>query len=173
MRINDNIQTGVKYIKSLLFKRLYAAGLAWLDQGLGTRGTSVKQEMTGTGGRKLRWETRGPWWHRNRYQWNREHRDEGWDKGNRDKWRSVRDVTEIGMDLGDRRYSRGWWSRMDLSEMHQWSVSNSFIVIFLYFIWYKRLNKLCVFYLICSMWCAGYMRAWVYVALVFIHIECD
>ena len=28
VRINDNIQTGVKYMKGLLFKRLYAAGLA-------------------------------------------------------------------------------------------------------------------------------------------------
>ena len=28
VRINDNIQTGVKYMKVLLFKRLYTAGLA-------------------------------------------------------------------------------------------------------------------------------------------------
>ena len=28
VRINNNIQTGVKYMKGLLFKRLYAAGLA-------------------------------------------------------------------------------------------------------------------------------------------------
>ena len=49
MRINDNIWTGVKYMDYLLFKRLYAAGLAWLSQGLGTKGTSVKQGKTGMG----------------------------------------------------------------------------------------------------------------------------
>ena len=27
MRINDNIQTSIKYMNGLLFKRLYAAGL--------------------------------------------------------------------------------------------------------------------------------------------------
>ena len=32
---------------------------------------------------------------------------------------SVRDVTEIGTDLGDGRYSGGWQSRTDLSEMHR------------------------------------------------------
>ena len=32
MRINDNIQTGIKYMNCLLFKRLYAAGLVlWSD----------------------------------------------------------------------------------------------------------------------------------------------
>ena len=36
-------------MKGLLFKRLYTAGLAWLGQGLGTRGTSVKQGKTGMG----------------------------------------------------------------------------------------------------------------------------
>ena len=30
MSINDNIQTSVKYMNGLLFKRLYAAGLALL-----------------------------------------------------------------------------------------------------------------------------------------------
>ena len=53
VRINDNIWTGVKYMNGLLFKRLYITGLAWLGQGLGTRGTSVKQGRTGMGGRKL------------------------------------------------------------------------------------------------------------------------
>ena len=28
VRINNNIRTGIKYMKGLLFKRLYAAGLA-------------------------------------------------------------------------------------------------------------------------------------------------
>ena len=37
MRIKDNIQTSIKYRSCLLFKRLYAAGLAWLSQGLGTK----------------------------------------------------------------------------------------------------------------------------------------
>ena len=55
MRINDNIRTGIKYMKGLLFKRLYAVGLALLSQGLGMKGTSVKQGKTGMGGRKL-WE---------------------------------------------------------------------------------------------------------------------
>ena len=40
-------------------------------------------------------------------------------RGNRDKQRSVGDVTEIGMDFGNGRYSGGWRSRMDLSEMHR------------------------------------------------------
>ena len=53
VRINNNIWTSIKYMKGLLFKRLYAAGLAWLGQGLGTKGTSVKQGKTGMGGRKL------------------------------------------------------------------------------------------------------------------------
>ena len=42
MRINDNIQTSVKYMNCLLFKRLYAVGLALHGQGLGMKGTSVK-----------------------------------------------------------------------------------------------------------------------------------
>ena len=50
MRINDNIQTSIKYMNGLLFKRLYAAGLAGLGQGLGMKGTSVKQGKIGTGG---------------------------------------------------------------------------------------------------------------------------
>ena len=53
VRINDNIQTGIKYMNGLLFKRLYTAGLASLGQGLGMKGTSVKQGKTGMGGRKL------------------------------------------------------------------------------------------------------------------------
>ena len=52
MRINDNIRTGIKYMKGLLFKRLYAVGLALLSQGLGMKGTSVKQGKTGMGGEK-------------------------------------------------------------------------------------------------------------------------
>ena len=47
MRIND--KTGVKYMDYLLFKRLYAAGLAGLGQGLVTKGTRVKQGKTGMG----------------------------------------------------------------------------------------------------------------------------
>ena len=53
MRINDNIWTGVKYMNGLLFKSLYATGLAWLGQGLGTKGTSMKQGKTGMGGVKF------------------------------------------------------------------------------------------------------------------------
>ena len=37
-------------MNGLLFKRLYTAGLAGLGQGLGTKGTSVKQGKTGMGG---------------------------------------------------------------------------------------------------------------------------
>ena len=40
-------------MNGLLFKRLYTAGLALLGQGLGTKGTSMKQGKTGMGGRKL------------------------------------------------------------------------------------------------------------------------
>ena len=95
MRINDNIQTSIKYMSCLLFKRLYAAGLAWLSQGLGTKGTSLKQWKTGMGWGNYMWETRGSLWHGNGYQWNRGCRDEGWDKGNRDERRSVGDVMEM------------------------------------------------------------------------------
>ena len=49
MRINDNIQTGIQYMDYLLFKGLYAAGLAGLGQGLVTKGTRVKQGKTGMG----------------------------------------------------------------------------------------------------------------------------
>ena len=48
MSIN-NIQTSIKYMDYLLFKRLYAAGSAGLSQGLGMKGTRVKQGKTGTG----------------------------------------------------------------------------------------------------------------------------
>ena len=68
---------------------------------------------------------RGSWWHGNRYQWNRDHRDKGWDKGNRDKQMSVGDVMEIGQTWEQKRYSRGRRSRMDLSEIHRWSISNT------------------------------------------------
>ena len=58
MSINDNIQTSVKYMSCLLLKRLYAAGLAWLNQGLGMKGTSMKQGKTGMGEKTVceRWE---------------------------------------------------------------------------------------------------------------------
>ena len=39
-------------------------------------------------------------------------------RGNRDKWRGVGDVMEIGWTLEWKRYSRGRWSGMDLSEIH-------------------------------------------------------
>ena len=68
---------------------------------------------------------RGSWWHGDRYQWNRECRDEGWNKGNRDKWRGVGDVTEIGWTWGWKWYSRGRQSGTDLSEIHWWSISNN------------------------------------------------
>ena len=34
-------------------------------------------------------------------------------QGDRDEWRSVGDVMEIGTDFGNRGYSRGWWSGTD------------------------------------------------------------
>ena len=40
-------------------------------------------------------------------------------RGNRDKQRGVRDVTEIGWTLEQKRYSGGRQSRMDLLEIHQ------------------------------------------------------
>ena len=67
---------------------------------------------------------RGSWWHGDRYTWNRECRDKGWNKGNRDEQRGVRDVMEIGQTWGRKGYSGGRQSRMDLSEIHQWSISN-------------------------------------------------
>ena len=42
-------------------------------------------------------------------------------------------MTEIGMDLGDKRYSGGWQSGMDLSEMHWLSVSNTTSMNFIWF----------------------------------------
>ena len=39
-------------------------------------------------------------------------------RGNRDKWRGVGDVMEIGWTLEWKRYSRGRWSGMDLLEIH-------------------------------------------------------
>ena len=109
----------------LLFKRLYAAGLAWLSQGLGMKGTSVKGGKTGMGWGNYMREMRGSQCHGNGYQWNREHRDKGWDKGDRDKWRGVGDVMEIEWTLGWKRCSGRWWSGMDLSEIHWWLISNS------------------------------------------------
>ena len=51
-------------------------------------------------------------------------RDEGWNKGNRDERTGVGDMTEIGWTWGQKRYSRGRWSRMDLLGIHRWSISN-------------------------------------------------
>ena len=34
-------------------------------------------------------------------------------------------MTEIGMDFGNGKYSGGWWSGTDLSEIHRRSVSNT------------------------------------------------
>ena len=39
-------------------------------------------------------------------------------RGNRDEWRGVRDVMEIGQTLEQKRYSGGRQSGMDLSEIH-------------------------------------------------------
>ena len=72
--------------------------------------------------------TRGSWWHGNRYQWNREHRDKGWNKGNRDEWRGVGDVMEIQRTWGWKRYSGGRQSGTDLLEIHWWSISNTMFV---------------------------------------------
>ena len=40
-------------------------------------------------------------------------------RGNKDKWRGVRDVTEIGWTLEWKSYSGGRWSGTDLLEIHQ------------------------------------------------------
>ena len=68
---------------------------------------------------------RGSWWHGDRYQWNRKCRDEGWNKGNRDEQRGVRDVTEKEWTWGWKGYSGGRRGGMDLSEIHRWSISNN------------------------------------------------
>ena len=44
-------------------------------------------------------------------------KDETW--GNRDEWRGVRDVMEIGRTLEWKRYSGRRWSGTDLLEIHQ------------------------------------------------------
>ena len=40
-------------------------------------------------------------------------------RGNRDEWRGVGDMTEIGQTLEWKRYSGGKWSGTDLPEIHQ------------------------------------------------------
>ena len=40
-------------------------------------------------------------------------------RGNRDEWRGVRDVMEIGQTLEQKRYSGGRWSGTDLLEIHR------------------------------------------------------
>ena len=61
MWINDNIQTSIKYRSCLLFKRLYAAGSAWLGQGLGTKVLAWNKERQEWGKKTIckRWEDHG------------------------------------------------------------------------------------------------------------------
>ena len=40
-------------------------------------------------------------------------------RGNRDEWRGVRDVMEIGWTWRQKRYSRGSQSKTDLLEIHR------------------------------------------------------
>ena len=105
MRINDNIQTGIGYRSCLLFKRFYTAGLAWLSQGLGTKVLAWNKEN------RNRVRTLYAKDERIMVTWGQISmkqgcRDEGWNKGNRDEWRGVRDVTEIEQTWGWRRHSR-------------------------------------------------------------------
>ena len=61
MSINNNIQTSIKYMNCLLFKRLYAAGLAWLSQGLGTKVLAWNKGRQEQGREAIceRWEDHG------------------------------------------------------------------------------------------------------------------
>ena len=61
MRINNNIQTSIKYRSCLQFKRLYAAGSAWLGQGLGTKVLAWNKERQEQGKETIceRWEDHG------------------------------------------------------------------------------------------------------------------
>ena len=99
-----NIWTSIEYRSWLLFKRLYAAGLAWLSQGLGTK-VLVWNKENRNGVRRLYAKDKRimvTWGEISMKQgWG----DKGWNKGNRDKWRGAGDVMEIEWTWGWRRYS--------------------------------------------------------------------
>ena len=118
MRINNNIWTGIEYRRCLLFKRFYAAGLAWLSQGPGTKVLAWNKENRNRVTRlyvkdkRIRVTRLYVKDKRIMVTWGQISmkqgcRNKGWNKGNRDEWRGVRDVMEIEWTWRWRRYSRG------------------------------------------------------------------
>ena len=100
MRINNNIQTSIEYRGCLLFKRFYTAGSAWLSQGLGTKVLAWNKENRNRVRRLYAKDERimGTW---GQISMKQGCRNKGWNKGDRDGWRCVGDVTGIN-GLGDR-----------------------------------------------------------------------
>ena len=92
--VTKDIWTSIEYRIWLLFKRFYAAGSAWLGQGLGRKVLAWNKENRNRVRRlyakdkriMVTWE---------QMSMKQGCRDEGWNKGNRDEWRGVRDVTKI------------------------------------------------------------------------------
>ena len=83
----------------LLFKRLYASGLAWPSQGLGMKVLAWNKERQEQGEETIckRWEDHSDMETDINETGNIGTKDETW--GNRDEWRGVRDVMEIGRTL--------------------------------------------------------------------------
>ena len=99
-KVTNNIQTSKEYRIWLLFKRLYAAWLAWLSQGLGTKVLAWNKENMNRVRRLYAKDERiiVTW---GQISMKQGCRNEGWNKGNRDKQRGVRDVMEIENKLED------------------------------------------------------------------------
>ena len=105
MSNKQNIWTSVEYRIWLLFKRLYAAGLAWLSQGLGTKVLAWSKENR-NGVRRLYAKDERIMVTWGQISMKQGYRNEGWNKGNKDEQRGVGDVTEIEWTWGQRRYCR-------------------------------------------------------------------
>ena len=52
MRINDNIRTGIKYMKRSAIQQTLRCRVGLTRSGTRNKGTSMKQGKTGTGGEK-------------------------------------------------------------------------------------------------------------------------
>ena len=111
MRINNNIWTGVEYRRCLLSKRFYAA---WLGQGLGTKVLAWNKENRNRVRRLLYVKDERIIVTWGQISMKQGCRNKGWNKGNRDEQRGVRDVMEIEQTWRWRRYSReeAAWDRL-------------------------------------------------------------
>ena len=99
-----NIWTGVEYRRCLLFKKSYATRSAWLSQGLGTK-VLVWNKENRNGVRRLYVKDERIMVAWGQISMKQGCRNKGWNKGNRDEWRRVRDVMEIEWTWGQRKYS--------------------------------------------------------------------